>query len=529
MELKRKSGILLHPSSLPGEFGIGDLGEYSYKFIDFLRKANQKLWQILPLNPTSFGDSPYQSFSTFAGNHLLISPQILVEEGYLTEEDIIDVPNFNKSKVEYGNVINYKNGLFKKAYENFKLHSNKLQKNNYIKFCKDNSSWLQDYALFVSLKQYFIEQRKNTIDSQEYKEYYEKNKEFMTENSIKDFFYGAVWNSWPEDIASREPKAIQHYTNKLKESIEYEKFLQYEFFSQWHKLKTYANDNNVEIIGDIPIFVAMDSCDVWSNPSLFFLDSVGNPTVVAGVPPDYFSETGQLWGNPLYNWKVHKETDYKWWVDRIAECLKLVDIVRIDHFRGFEAYWAVKYGEQTAINGEWVKGVGKELFDVIEDKLGNLPIIAEDLGLMTPEVEILRDSLNLPGMKILQFAFDEDDENDYMPHNIKHSNCVVYTGTHDNDTTVGWYEKAPEIYKDHFRRYMNTPGTDPAWDLIRLAFSSVASYAIIPIQDIMGLNSDNRMNTPGVASGNWQFRYTEEMLADDLIDKLLYLTNLFNR
>lgn len=529
MKLKRKSGILVHPTSFPSKFGIGDLGEYSYKFIDFLREANQKLWQILPLNPTSFGDSPYQCFSTFAGNYLLISPYILIDEGYLNEKDINNIPNFNARKVEYSNVISYKNSLFKKAYQNFKLHSNKLQRSNYNNFCKKNSSWLNDYALFVALKQYFIEERKNDVNSKEYQNYFKKNKGFITENCINDFFYGAVWNSWPEDIANREQKSIEKYINKLSESIEYEKFLQYEFFRQWDNLKKYANNNNIKIIGDLPIFVAMDSCDVWSNPNLFHLDTAGNPTVVAGVPPDYFSETGQLWGNPLYKWNLHKETEYKWWVDRISECLKLVDIIRIDHFRGFESYWAVKYGEETAINGEWVKGAGKDFFDILQKKLGTLPIIAEDLGLITPEVEFLRDSLNLPGMKILQFAFDEDEENDYMPHNISNCNCVIYTGTHDNDTTVGWYEKAPESYKDHFRRYMNTPGTDPAWDLIRLAFSSVASYAIIPIQDIMGLNSHDRMNTPGLPWGNWQFRYTEEMLADNLIYKLNYLTNLFNR
>ena len=529
MKLKRQSGILVHPTSFPSRYGIGDLGESAYKFVDFLHRSNQKLWQVLPLNPTSFGDSPYQSFSTFAGNHMLISPNILVEQGYLNEKDIENAPNFDARKVEYGNVISYKTNLFKIAFKNFKKEATSTQKESFTEFCKENSYWLNDYALFVSLKQYFIDQRKDTFESGEYKAYFKKNIEFMSKDAIDDCFYGAVWNSWPDDIAKRYKNSIKKWNATLKDYVEYEKFLQYEFYRQWQNLKEYANKNEIKIIGDIPIFVAMDSCDVWSNPKLFYLDNEGSPTVVAGVPPDYFSSTGQLWGNPLYNWKENQNEDYKWWIKRISEILKSVDIVRIDHFRGFESYWAVEYGQETAIKGEWRKGCGEALFHAIERELGDLPIIAEDLGLLTKEVEDLRDNLDLPGMKILQFAFDEDDENDYMPHNIDHSNCVIYTGTHDNDTTVGWYEKAIEPYKDHFRRYMNVSGDDSAWDLIRLAFASTAGYAIIPLQDIMSLNSEDRMNTPGVASGNWQFRYTEEMLADHLGERLSYLTNLFNR
>jgi len=529
MDLERKSGILVHPTSFPSRYGIGDLGHYAYKFIDFLHESNQKLWQILPLNPTSFGDSPYQSFSTFAGNHMLISPELLIRAGYLQNEDVQDTPNFNTRKVEYGNVIEYKNKLFKIAFKNFKQNADASQKEGFNTFCEKNNYWLNDYSLFVSLKQYFINQRKNTFESREYKEYFKKNSDTMSKEFINDCFYGAVWNSWPEDIAKRNKNSIKKWTKTLKDEIEYEKFLQYAFFRQWHDLKTYANEKEIKIIGDIPIFVAMDSCDVWANPKLFYLNDESNPTVVAGVPPDYFSATGQLWGNPLYDWKANKDEGYDWWIKRISEILKIVDIVRIDHFRGFESYWAVKHGETTAINGEWCKGPGVDLFYAIEKKLGSLPIIAEDLGLMTKEVEDLRDSLKLPGMKILQFAFDEDDANDYMPHNIAHSNFVIYTGTHDNDTTVGWYEKAKEVYKDHFRRYMNVSGNDPAWDLIRLAFASTAGYAIIPIQDIMSLNSDDRMNMPGIPSGYWQFRYTEEMLTSHSAERLKYLSNLFNR
>lgn len=529
MNLKRKSGILVHPTSFPSRYGIGDLGSSAYKFVDFLHKSNQKLWQILPLNPTSFGDSPYQSFSTFAGNHMLISPDILVEQGYLEKSDIQSIPNFDLSKVEYGNVISYKNNLFRTAFKNFKKSATDAQKESFNIFCKENSYWLNDYSLFVSLKQYFIEQRKNTFESSEYKEYFKKNSKFMDKNAINDCFYGAVWNSWPDDIAKRYKNSIKKWNTTLKDYVEYEKFLQYEFYRQWQELKKYANENEIEIIGDIPIFVAMDSCDVWSNPKLFYLDNDSNPSVVAGVPPDYFSSTGQLWGNPLYNWKAHADEKYEWWIKRISEILKTVDIVRIDHFRGFESYWAVKFGEKTAINGQWEKGCGEALFHAIEKELGELPIIAEDLGILTKEVEILRDNLNLPGMKILQFAFDGSSDNHYIPHNISHSNSVIYTGTHDNDTTVGWYESSSAECKDQFRRYMNVSGDDSAWDLIRLALSSTSAYAIVPLQDVLSLGSSDRMNTPGVGSGNWQFRYTEGMLASNLAERLQYLTNLFSR
>ncbi len=524
MKLKRSAGILLHPTSLYGEYGIGDLGEVCFEFIDFLRESKQKIWQVLPLTPTSFGDSPYQSFSTFAGNVLLISPKILLEKKYLTNSDLNNIPNFDLHKIDYAKVIDFKTKLFKIAYHNFKKDS--AAKKSFNKFCEKNADWLDDYALFVALKNYFIAQRKNDLD------FDDANKKLLDElpnQMANDFYYGAVWITWPLDLKTRDKKTLDKWAKKLEDDIAYHKFLQFEFYNEWFAVKDYANNNDISIIGDIPIFVAFDSADVWANPDLFELDSDYFPSVVAGVPPDYFSQTGQLWGNPLYNWTANKNSDYKWWIKRIKNTCDCVDIIRIDHFRGFESYWAIKFGETTAINGKWCKGPGKNFFDFVEKKLGKLPIIAEDLGIITEEITNLRDACGFPGMKILQFAFDDGDENDHMPHNFQTSNIVAYTGTHDNDTVVGWYEKAPDSYKDKFRRYMNVSGNDPAWDLIRLLYASVAAFAIVPVQDLMGLNSDSRMNFPGVAAGNWQFRFTKEMLSAEIKNKLLYLCGLFQR
>ncbi len=524
----RSSGVLVHPTSFPSKHGIGDLGKGAVDFIDFLHKSNQKLWQILPLGPTSFGDSPYQSFSTFAGNPLLISLDILVEEGYLTYYDIDD-NDFSHDIVEYGKVIDYKTTIFKKAYANFKKNKSSEQEKNYKKFCESQKLWLDDFVLFVALKEYFINARANTFESKEYNEYKKANQKLLKESQINDYFYGAMWNTWPEEISAYNKQGVDKWNKILKEEIEYYKFLQYEFFRQWTNIKEYANNKNIKIIGDIPIFVSMDSSDVWANPSLYHLDKKGYPTEVAGVPPDYFSATGQLWGNPLYNWSAHKKTGYKWWINRIESTLKLVDIIRIDHFRGFESYWSIPYGEETAINGKWIKGPNEDLFNAIEKALGKLPIIAEDLGLITPEVEALRDTFNFPGMKILQFAFDESDANDYLPHNFTNINSVIYSGTHDNDTSKGWYNTTTELERDKVRQYLNVDGSDISWNLIRLAFSSVSVFAIAPIQDIMNLDSDKRMNTPGVATGNWQFRYTDYMLNDDMASGLAYLSKLYNR
>ncbi|MFV0440973.1 MAG: 4-alpha-glucanotransferase [Lachnospirales bacterium] len=529
MSLERKSGILAHPTSFPSNWGIGDLGYGTYNFIDFLSKSNQKLWQILPLGPTSFGDSPYQCFSTFAGNHYLISLDELINEGILTLEELSFYPKLNDKKVEYGDTIENKNKALEIAYNNFKNKGLFESDENYKKFVKNSKWWLDDYCLFMAIKYYLISERDGEFEPEEWHKYKEDKKDYLSNDEINAFFYGAVWNSWPSDIANREEKAVKKWAEKLENEINLHKFLQYKFFTQWSNVKKYANARNIEIIGDIPIFVALDSSDVWANKELFHIDKEGNPTSVAGVPPDYFSTTGQLWGNPLYKWDTHSKLGYKWWIKRISSMLNLVDTIRIDHFRGFDEYWSVPYGSETAINGKWIQGPRKELFYALEKELGNLPIIAEDLGILTKTVEELRDELGLPGMKILQFAFDLSDGNFYIPHNYKNSNCIVYSGTHDNDTTVGWYNGTTEEQRDACRRYMNVSGEDIAWDFIRLAWSTTASYSIAPIQDLFSLGSEHRMNTPGVSVGNWQFRYTYDMLNDEIANRLTYLTKLFER
>lgn len=525
---KRKSGVLLHPTSLPSPYGIGDLGHEAFAFVDFLKKAGQKIWQILPLGHTCFGDSPYQSFSAFAGNPLLISIDALAEDGLLDSDDLPS-PSFPEDNVDYGRVIDYKYSVFRKAYEKFKRVRSRSVFESCGAFYEKNKFWLDDYCLFISLKNYFIEKRKNTWDSPEYKAYKKANKKTMSENMINDCFYGASWNSWPSDIAKRNKSAVEKWTKKLKNEIGFYKFLQFEFDKQWKNLRTYANDSGIEIIGDIPIFVAADSADTWAEPKLFEIDQKGYPISVAGVPPDYFSETGQAWGNPLYDWGVHKETGYDWWIKRIKKTLELVDSVRIDHFRAFESYWAIPYGSETAVNGKWIKGPGEDFFKVIEKNIPNLSIIAEDLGDLNEEVLVLRDKLGYPGMKILQFAFGGDPANAYLPHNYTNDNFVVYTGTHDNDTTIGWYNSIDDAEKDRIRRLLNVSGDDIAWDLIRYAFSSTAKIAVIPIQDILCLDTSARMNTPGVSGGNWQFRFRKSALTDEKARGLAYLSNLYNR
>lgn len=508
MKMERVSGLLVHPTSFPSPYGIGDLGRGAYEFVDFMHRAKQSLWQILPLGPTGYGDSPYQSFSTFAGNHYLISPELLVKEGYLKFSDIESIPDFDPNAIDYGPVIEYKMDLYRKAFSNFK--PNKA----YTKFCKDNKKWLADYTLFVALKKHFIEARKNDLG-------------IAQEDA--DYYYGAVWNTWPEEIAKRNKKAMAEYQKLLADEIEFHNFLQYEFFRQWGELRAYAREKGIKIVGDVPIFVAMDSSDVWSEPGLFQLDKNGNPKFVAGVPPDYFSETGQLWGNPLYDWPVHKKQGFAWWIDRMASVLNTVDIVRIDHFRAFESYWAIPYGEETAIDGKWVKGPGKAVFTAMAKELGELPIIAEDLGIITDKVRDLRAAARFPGMSVLQFSFTPDGKNLYIPHNFESPETVLYTGTHDNDTSWGWYNSGPEDEKDYYRRYMNVSGDDVSWDLIRLAWGAIAHFAIAPIQDIFSLGSEARMNVPGIPAGNWRFKYREDMLTEDLAERLGYLTVMYNR
>jgi len=494
---ERSSGILFHPTSLPGKYGIGTLGKEAYAFIDFLKKSKQKLWQIFPLGPTGYGDSPYQSFSSFAGNPYLIDFDLLIEAHLLSEEDLRDIFfGDNEEHIDYGAIYNQKYPLLRKAYENFKSSDNNEMKGSLENFKRENSSWLNDYSLYISLKNHFN---------------------------------GLPWNEWAQDIKNREDGAMHHYRNELADDIEYHNFIQFLFFKQWGDVKRYANENGIKIIGDIPIFVAADSSDAWANPEIFLFDKERKPVKVAGVPPDYFSATGQLWGNPLYNWEKLKDTNYSWWVERVRANLSTCDIIRIDHFRGFEAYWAVPYGDDTAINGQWEPGPGIDLFNAIKSQLGELPIIAEDLGLMTQGVIDLREATGFPGMKILGFAFDSGEENDYLPHTYT-KNCVVYTGTHDNDTLVGWFQKAKEEDRQFARDYLNSRADDEIhWDAIRGAWSSVACMAISPVQDFLGLGSEARINTPGVASGNWQWRLKQGVLNNELAERIAKLTKIYSR
>ena len=494
---KRLSGILLHPTSLPSPYGIGDLGQAAYDFIDFLEKSGQHLWQTLPLTPTGFGDSPYQGFSAFAGQPLLISPRHLVELGFLEENDLCDCPVENETRVDYGTIIPWKTALLKKAFHAFEQQASADVLEAFETFIKDNAYWLTDYALYMA---------------------------------CKDLHEGREWLAWKEEYRTPTPTTKAKLLDTLNKEMQYYYFLQFIFQEEWSALKKYANERDVQIIGDIPLFISLDSADVWANQELFQLDSEGYPTVVAGVPPDYFSATGQLWGNPLYDWNVQKKDGYQWWVARVRHQLQLCDYLRIDHFRGLESYWAVPYSEETAINGKWLPGPGADLFFAIEDALGKgLPIIAEDLGIITPEVEALRDQFEFPGMKILQFAFDSEEESTFLPHQFTTVNCVCYTGTHDNNTTKGWYASASEYSRDKVRCYMNTDGSSIHWDFLRTCLGSIATYAIIPMQDVLGIGEEGRMNTPGVGTDNWAWRYTKHALSDGLAEGLKKITRIYGR
>ncbi|HEX6385438.1 MAG TPA: 4-alpha-glucanotransferase [Anaerolineae bacterium] len=498
MRFKRAAGVLVHPTCFPSRYGVGDLGDAAYRFVDFLVASRQSLWQVLPLGPTGYGDSPYQSFSAFAGNPLLISPDRLVQDGYLPAEAVAEVPAFPDNEVDYGPVITYKNTLWRQAYDHFQTHGTDEQRTAFNQFDLNNTNWLDDFALFMALKDHHVEHE------------------------------GGVWNTWPEGAAQRETAALAHWSQKLAGDVNLHKFLQFLFFDQWLALKHYANERGVRIVGDIPIFVAYDSADVWANPDLFNLNEDGSPSVIAGVPPDYFSETGQRWGNPLYRWERMAEHDYQWWTERLKMCFTQADIVRIDHFRGFEGYWEIPATEPTAVVGRWVKGPGFDFFETMEQKLGKLPLIAEDLGVITPEVEALRDHFDFPGMRILQFAFGGTRESTFLPHNYI-QNCAVYTGTHDNETTLGWYRSASPDEQDHVRRYLGVSGQDIVWDMIRLALMSVADTAVIPIQDLMGLGNEARMNYPGRVGGYWRWRYTPDMLTERIAQRLRELTELYGR
>ena len=494
---ERLSGILVHPTSFPSPYGIGDLGQGAYDFIDFLAASGQHLWQVLPLGPTGFGDSPYQGPSAFAGQPLIISPQKLQELGLLKEEDLRDIPPSNPRKVDYGPAIQYKHSLLRKAFAAFPHTPDKSLLEEYEAFCKEEQDWLEDYCLFMA---------------------------------IKDAHEGKCWLDWEDEIRTPSAAQKEQWRARLQDETAYYRFVQFMFQKQWMEIRAYAHEKEVEIIGDAPIFMSLDSCDVWANKKYFQLDSKGFPTAQAGVPPDYFSETGQLWGNPLYDWDYMKKTGYTWWIERVRRQLKLVDYLRIDHFRGFEAYWSVPAGEETAVNGEWIPGPGESLFRAISDALGDdLPIFAEDLGIITPEVEALRDQFAFPGMKVLQFGFGDMTDKQYIPHFYTSTNCLCYTGTHDNDTTLGWYQVQPEKIKDRIRRYGNTDGGRISLDFIRFAFSSIAKYAIFPMQDLLLQGSDDRMNTPGVPAANWCYRYVAEDLTKERSEWLLSTTQLFGR
>ena len=497
MRLPRSSGILLHPTSLPGPYGIGDLGPEAFRFVDFLADAGQTLWQVLPLGPTGYGDSPYQCFSALAGNPLLISLDKLSPPP--------PHPAFPEDEVDFARVIPWKLETLALAAAHFFDHASAQERARYESFCADNAGWLDDFALFMALKQ-----RDQNLS----------------------------WTAWDPGIRWREPQALAHWRQALAAPIARQKFLQHMFFEQWNALHQYARERGIRIMGDLPIYVAHDSADVWSNPRYFRLEPSGDPTTVAGVPPDYFSSTGQLWGNPIYAWDALEADGYGWWLDRFRAVFKTVDVVRLDHFRGFEAYWEVPMPAQTAEHGRWTKGPGGKLFHAVRQALGDLPVVAENLGVITPEVEAIREEFGFPGMSILQFAFGNDAQgNTFLPHNYPRE-VVAYTGSHDNDTTVGWWNgeghstrSEEEILRERHRarRYLNCDGSEINWVFIRALLASVADTAIIPLQDVLGLGSKARMNQPATLGGNWRWRYGRDALTPDMAKRLREMVELFDR
>ena len=495
----RGSGVLLHITSLPSPYGIGDLGKEAYRFIDFLSESNQSYWQILPLNPTVtvLGNTPYSSPSAFAGNPILISPEALIEEGFLSKSDLDPNPSFSVEGVEYEKITEYKKKVLQIAYANSK---EKLKLDcEFMFFCRENSYWLEDYALFISLKE--------------------------------NFNLG-TWGEWPLDLRDRHEASLREWKEKLKDRILKEKFIQYLFFKQWASLKDYCRSKNIQIIGDIPIYVTYDSSDVWKNPDIFKLNDEKLPSFVAGVPPDYYSETGQLWGNPVYRWEVLKNKDYSWWIERVAHNLKLIDLIRLDHFRGFVSCWEVPAEEETAINGKWVDLPVNDFFNKLFKRFPCIPIIAEDLGFITPDVREVIRRFDLPGMRLLLFAFGNDfPGSTYLPHNHIR-NCVVYTGTHDNNTVKGWFMKeASSKNKRSFFKYIgrDVEADDVSWEMIRLAMSSIADTVIIPMQDIIGLGEEARMNLPSTTKGNWQWRLKPDQLTQSIVGKLKDITGTYGR
>lgn len=495
MKFKRSSGILLHPTSLPGPYGIGELGPQAYRWVDFISGAGFGLWQVLPLGHTGYADSPYQCFSAFAGNPYLISLETLLTDGLLTPEDLADQPEFPLNKVDFGALYFWKFKVLDRAFERFQEVADSALKDELRQFETRHADWLPDFALFMALK---------------------------------DAHQGAPWHTWAPSLRSRQPKALEAAREKHAVAIARQIFRQFLFFRQWLKLRDYVHAKGIQIVGDIPIFVAHDSADVWQHPELFFLNIAGKPTVQAGVPPDYFSPTGQLWGNPLYRWDVHKKSGYAWWIQRIRAVLDLVDIIRLDHFRGFAGYWEVPGNAITAAKGHWVKGPGADFFYAVRTGLGDLPIIAEDLGEITPDVFELRDQFDLPGMKVILFGFVGNPSDTFLPHNYT-QNMVVYTGTHDNDTACGWYERVDEAEKKFFQKYMDRDGSDPAWDLIRAAWMSVCVFAIAPMQDFLSLDNSARMNYPGQPSGNWTWRMLGDDISPDLQKRMRELNWIYDR
>ena len=495
LKFERASGVILHPTSLPGPDGIGDLGPEAYRWVNFLADTGCRLWEVLPLGPTGYGDSPYQCFSAFAGNPYLISPALLLAQGLIAREDLADRPSFPIDHVDYGEAIQWKLKVLDRAYLRFSRDHTSSLWVEYENFKIQQAFWLTDFALFMA---------------------------------IKESYSGVSWENWPANMRSRDRKTIEGFIHNNAKQIEHHTFRQFIFFHQWNELKKYANSREIKIIGDIPIFIAYDSADAWSHPELFYLDDDGKPTVVAGVPPDYFSPTGQLWGNPLYRWDVHQLQGYSWWIERFKSTLQLVDIARLDHFRGFSGYWEIPFGMPTAEVGRWVRGPGIDFFEVVHAALGDLPIIAEDLGVITPDVTELRERFDLPGMKVFQFAFSSDPSDPFLPHNYPQQ-CVAFTGTHDNDTAIGWYETAPETERDFIRRYLGRSGEDIAWDMIRAVWSSVAAFALAPLQDVLSLGTEARMNLPGSAYGNWTWRLHPNALADHVVSRLKDLNYLYAR
>jgi 4-alpha-glucanotransferase len=488
----------LHPTSLPGPFGIGDFGDEARAFVDFLVASGQSLWQVLPLGATGYGNSPYQGLSAFAGNPLLISPRYLVADGLLTANDLLRSTGFPDERADYGAAQAFKGPLFHKACGNFEQGAASELRSGFEEFCERSSFWLDDYALFSALKE-----RHN----------------------------GGEWIKWNRELANRQPGATESARAELREDIQRQKFCQFLFFRQWQALCNYCRARGVRLIGDIPIFVAHDSADIWSNRSYFKLDEDGAPTVVAGVPPDYFSETGQFWGNPLYDWDRLRADGFNWWIERMRFALELFDFVRIDHFRGFAACWEIPAGDRTAERGQWVSAPGRELFGALTEGLGNLPVIAENLGVITPDVESLRKEFGFPGMRVLQFAFGNCSSNIHLPHNYPHD-VVVYTGTHDNDTTVGWFRSLSDTKqeeRDLCLKYLNTDGKEIHWDFIRAALQSVADTAIIPLPDVLGLGSEARMNLPASESGNWLWRFRAGALDSRISARLNEMTEMYGR